>query len=183
MNRVCWAVAGVGAVAQRAELTLSRCFAAEWESSLYNSFGMKAETYREAMSEYLRRMQFVLDPLDHGSRGHEDVLEMLTRIEVVLSSAGGGWGCMATVAMSTPVDDEVVRVTRLYREQLRGGFLAVAERARALGESVPEPTVVANVMTAAVLGTLTVARADQDGDELAVHLEALRDFVNGWRSR
>jgi TetR/AcrR family transcriptional regulator, transcriptional repressor for nem operon len=152
-------------------------------SSLYNSFGTKAEMYREAMSEYLRRMEFVLDPLGHGNRGQEDVLEMLARMEAVLLGPDGGFGCMATAAMSTPVDDEVVRATRGYRDQLRAGFLAVAGRARGLGESTPEPSVVANVMTAAVLGTLTIARADPSGREMSVHLEALRDFVNGWRSR
>jgi TetR/AcrR family transcriptional regulator, transcriptional repressor for nem operon len=152
-------------------------------SSLYNSFGTKADIYREAMSEYLRRMQFVLDPLEHGDRGCEDVLEMLARMEAVLIGPDGGFGCMATAAMSTPMDDEVAGATRGYREQLRAGLLAVAQRARSLGESTPEPPVVANVMTAAVLGTLTIARADPEGHELPAQMDALRDFVNGWRSR
>ncbi|GAA1197305.1 TetR/AcrR family transcriptional regulator [Pseudonocardia alaniniphila] len=152
-------------------------------SSLYNSFGTKAEIYREAMVEYLRRMEFVLEPLERGSRGHEDVLEMLARVEAVLRGPDGGFGCMATTAMSTPVDDEVARATRRYRAKLRAGFLAVVERARVLGESTPEPTMLANVMTAAVLGTLTVARADSDGHELSAHLEALRDFVRDWQNR
>ncbi|WP_433284432.1 TetR/AcrR family transcriptional regulator [Pseudonocardia sp. CA-142604] len=152
-------------------------------SSLYNSFGTKAEIYREVMLEYLRRMEFVIEPLERGNRGHEDVLETLARMEAVLRGPDGGFGCMATTAMSTPVDDEVARATRRYREQLRAGFLAVAQRARVLGESTPEPTMLANVMTAAVLGTLTIARADSDGHELAAHLEALRDFVRDWQNR
>ncbi|WP_345638716.1 TetR/AcrR family transcriptional regulator [Rugosimonospora acidiphila] len=152
-------------------------------SSLYNSFGTKAEIYREAMSEYLRRMQFVLDPLERGNRGREDVLEMLARIESVLRGPDGGFGCMATMAMSAPVDEEVARATRRYRERLRAGFCAVAERSRGLGESAPEPAMLANVMTAAVLGTLTIARADAEGDELSAHVEALRSFVNGWRQQ
>jgi hypothetical protein len=102
-------------------------------------------------------------------------------MQTVLDSANGRFGCMAVTAMTTPVDDEVARATGEYREQLRSGFLAVAERARALGEAVPEPAVAANLMTSAVLGALTVARAAPGSPELAAQLEALRAFVNGWR--
>ena len=152
-------------------------------SSLYNSFGTKTEIYREAMADYLRRMQGLLEPLEHGSRGAADVLEMLTRMETVLAGPDGGFGCLATTAMSTPVDDEVVRATRQYRERLRASFAAAVERARALGETTADPVMLANMMTAAVLGTLTIARAAPGSHELSAHLRALRDFVSGWRNR
>ncbi|MEU0789080.1 TetR/AcrR family transcriptional regulator [Amycolatopsis sp. NPDC005961] len=150
-------------------------------SSLYNTFGTKAEIYREAMADYLRGMRAVLEPLEHGRRGSEDVLEMLSRTKAVLDSAQGKFGCMAVTAMTDPVDEQVARATGEYREQLRAGFLAVAKRARELGEAAPEPVLAANLMTAAVLGTLTVARAAPESNELAAQLDALRDFVNGWR--
>jgi AcrR family transcriptional regulator len=152
-------------------------------SSLYNTFGTKSEIYREAMTDYLRRMEAVFEPLEHGSRGSEDVLETLARIEAVLGSAQGGFGCMATTAMTAPVDEEVARATEGYREKVRAGFLAVAERARDLGEAAPEPGVAANLLTAAVLGTLTIARAAPDSAELKAQVDALRDFVHGWRGR
>jgi AcrR family transcriptional regulator len=150
-------------------------------SSLYNTFGTKVEIYREAMADYLGRMDTLLEPLEHGSRGSEDVLEMLARTKTVLDSAQGRYGCMATTAMTAPVDEQVVRATDRYREQLRAGFRAVTARARDLGEAAPEPAVAANIMTAAVLGTLTIARAAPDSPELAAQLGALRDFVNTWR--
>jgi AcrR family transcriptional regulator len=150
-------------------------------SSLYNTFGTKKEIYREAMNDYLRRMEALLEPLEHGSRGCEDVLEMLTHMEAVLGSAHGRFGCLATTAMTAPVDEEVARATEGYRDRLRAGFLAVAERARDLGEAAPEPAVAANLLTAAVLGTLTVARAAPESGELEAQVDALRDFVRGWR--
>lgn len=150
-------------------------------SSLYNTFGTKTEIYREAMADYLRRMESVLEPLEQGAAGSEDVLEMLARTKAVLGTAQGRFGCMATTAMTAPVDKEVVRATGRYREQLRAGFLAAARRARDAGEAVPEPSVAANLLTAAVLGTLTIARAAPDSRELMAQLDALGDFVNSWR--
>ncbi|QIQ01041.1 TetR/AcrR family transcriptional regulator [Streptomyces liangshanensis] len=151
-------------------------------SSLYNTFGTKAEIYREAMDDYLLRMRAVLEPLEDGVRGREDVLETLTRVADVLDSAYGRFGCMATTAMTAPADEYVVTATERYRERIRAAFRAVAERARDLGENVRDPVTTANLMTAALLGTLTVARAAPDSPELAAQLRALRDFVNGWRS-
>lgn len=150
-------------------------------SSLYNTFGTKIEIYREAMADYLRRMETLLEPLECGSRGSEDVLEMLERTKAVLDSAQGRYGCMAVTAMTAPVDEQVARATERYRERLRAGFLAVAERARGLGEAAPEPVVAANMMTAAFLGTLVIARAAPDSRELTRQLDVLRDFVNDWR--
>lgn len=44
-----------------------------------------------------------------------------------------------------------------------------------------KPTTAAQLMTAAVLGTLTVARAAPDSAELAAQLQGLRDFADGWQ--
>ncbi|MFF7105329.1 TetR/AcrR family transcriptional regulator [Streptomyces nigra] len=150
-------------------------------SSLYNTFGTKIEIYREAMDAYLRRMESVLEPLLQGTRGSEDVLETVARLEAVLDSAQGKFGCMATTAMTAPVDAHVVKATDRYRENLRAGFAAATARARDLGETAPDPTTAANIMTAAVLGTLTIARAAPDSPELGAQLDALRDFVSSWR--
>lgn len=150
-------------------------------SSLYNTFGTKVQIYREAMDDYLRQMAAVLEPLVNGTQGHEDVLETLARLTSVLDSEQGRFGCMATTAMTAPVDEHVVAATGRYRDQLRQGFLAVAERARGLGEAAPDPSMAANVMTAAVLGILTIARAAPDSPELTAELNALRDFAMTWR--
>ncbi|MEU2357035.1 TetR/AcrR family transcriptional regulator [Streptomyces misionensis] len=150
-------------------------------SSLYNTFGTKIEIYREAMDAYLRHMESIFEPLRHGTRGSEDVLETVARLEAVLDSAQGKFGCMATTAMTAPVDAHIAKATDQYRENLRAGFTAVAARARDLGEAVPDPTTAANIMTAAVLGTLTIARAAPDSPELRAQLDALRDFASSWR--
>jgi AcrR family transcriptional regulator len=146
-------------------------------SSLYNSFGTKIEIFREAVGEYLRQMQVVTEPLEHGSRGREDVLETLSRLEAVLRGPNAGFGCLATTAMSRPVDEQVAAATRGYREQLRSGFRAAMERSRELGETTSDPELLARVLTAAVLGTLVIARADSGGAELSEHLRAARQFV------
>ncbi|MEW2504071.1 MULTISPECIES: TetR/AcrR family transcriptional regulator [unclassified Amycolatopsis] len=151
-------------------------------SSLYNSFGTKIEIYREAVDEYLVLMQDVLAPLQQGERGSEDVLEALSRLESVLDGPNAGFGCLATTAMAKPVDEHVATATRRYREQLRAGFLAALERGRELGESTADPAVLADLLTATVLGTLTIARADPDGRELAAQLKSLRAFVENWRA-
>jgi AcrR family transcriptional regulator len=149
-------------------------------SSLYNTFGTKIEIYREAVTEYLRIMQAVTAPLEHGSRGHEDILETLSALEKILEGHNAGFGCLATTAMAKPIDQQVSAATKGYREQLRSGFLAALTRARDLGEPVAEPEVLANTLTAAVLGTLVIARADPDGRELAAQLDSLRRLVQGW---
>jgi TetR/AcrR family transcriptional regulator, transcriptional repressor for nem operon len=146
-------------------------------SSLYNSFGTKIEIFREAVGEYLRQMQVVTEPLAHGSRGREDVLETFSRLEAVLRGPNAGFGCLATTAMSRPVDEQVAAATRGYREQLRSGFRAAMERSRELGETTSDPELLARVLTTAVLGTLVIARADSGGAELAEHLRAARQFV------
>jgi TetR/AcrR family transcriptional regulator, transcriptional repressor for nem operon len=149
-------------------------------SSLYNSFGTKIEIYREAVDEYLRLMQDVLAPLQQGRRGKEDVLEALSRLETVLEGPNAGFGCLATTAMSKPVDEQVATATRRYREGLRAGFLAAFRRGHDLGESTADPAVLADLLTAAVLGTLIIARADTDGGELAAQLKSVRAFVESW---
>ncbi|TDW69752.1 TetR/AcrR family transcriptional regulator [Kribbella pratensis] len=146
-------------------------------SSLYNSFGTKIEIYREAVDEYLHRMQEVVEPLTDGERGRDDLLLSLSRLEKLLGGPNAGFGCLATTAMARPVDDHVTRATHRYREQLRSGFRAALRRARTLGESSADPAVMADVFTSAVLGTLVIARADSDGAERSRHLKALRRLV------
>ncbi|MGI5504754.1 hypothetical protein [Lentzea sp. CA-135723] len=80
-----------------------------------------------------------------------------------------------------PFDESVIKATEGYREALRRGFLAVTERARGLGEAAPDPETAANVMTAAVLGTLTIARAAPESPEPAAQLDALCDYARSWR--
>ncbi|MFD4674827.1 TetR/AcrR family transcriptional regulator [Lentzea sp. NPDC058450] len=151
-------------------------------SSLYNTFGTKAQTYRLAMDNYLEQMVGALAPLTDGTRGREDLLEMINRLAHVLDTSQGKYGCMATTAMVAPVDEHIVQATERYRGHIREGFRRVAERARALGERAPEPQMVANLMTAAVLGTMTIARAAPDSPELHAQLDALRAFAETWVS-
>lgn len=153
-------------------------------SSLYNTFGTKPELFRAVMQRFIERCADLLAPLEHGDRGVEDLLEFLRRYEAQMDSPLGRRGCLVTSSMITMVgrDPELDVMTSEYRARLRAGFAATLQRARDLGEPVPDPAATAPLLVAATLGNLATARATTAGPETYEQLAALTEFVRSWRN-
>jgi AcrR family transcriptional regulator len=152
-------------------------------SSLYNTFGTKAETFHEVLGRYLERTSMLFEPLEHGTRGREDLLDQLDRFRVQLESPLGRAGCLIVTSMATLDDrDEAFQALAAeHRERLRAAFAAALRRGRALGEPLPDPDTTAPLLVAATLGSLLTARAETVGDEASGQLAALRALVSSWR--
>jgi TetR/AcrR family transcriptional regulator, transcriptional repressor for nem operon len=150
-------------------------------SSLYNSFGTKPQIYREVLGRYLDILERVLEPLERGCRGRDDVLEALDRLESLLRSRAGRFGCLLVCSMTTVAgrDRWVAEIGERYRARLRAGFAAALQRGRTAGEQLPDPEVMAPVLTAAIIGTATIGRTTRAGPEALAQFDALRALVGG----
>jgi AcrR family transcriptional regulator len=151
-------------------------------SSLYNSFGTKPETYREVLARYADLMAHVLEPLEHGTRGRDDLHATLDRIDTLIRSPRGAYGCLLTRSMMTLAshDEKVAEIGSDYRQRLRTALSETLTRGRGAGEPLPDPDTTARVITAALLGTFVIGRAAATRNETIEHLAALHTLIDSW---
>lgn len=106
-------------------------------SSLYNTFGSKEQLYLVALDAYLDASRAEMyGPMAAGTRGLEDVLEFLDRIETQVRDTQAPCGCLATNAIAEfgIARPQISERTARYRRELEEAFLAAYTRAGRLGE-------------------------------------------------
>jgi AcrR family transcriptional regulator len=151
-------------------------------SSLYNTFGTKAQTYERVMERYYEEISRMLAPLEEGRRGIEDLLEFVGLIEMQLRGPFGASGClfvMSTASLAGRSDISLHYATE-HRERAKAAVEATLTRARELGEHVPDPEVAATMMVATFQGILGLARATAAGEEVFRTLDAVRVMIRSW---
>jgi TetR/AcrR family transcriptional regulator, transcriptional repressor for nem operon len=151
-------------------------------SSLYNSFGTKPATFREVTRRYLRVVDEVLDGLEHGQRGREDLLDWVERLRARIQSPLGRAGCLITTSMVTVAghDEEIRALADTTRMRMHAAFTTALARGRALGEPLPDPDATAALLVATMLGLLVTARATHAGPETHHQIDALRTLIQSW---
>ena len=152
-------------------------------SSLYNAFGTKSQTYDRVLEHYAKLSDAVFAPLEQGSAGVDDILAFLDGIENQLRGPLGPYGCLFATSMVVMAgrDDAALEHTNAHRRRGRAALVATLERARELGESVPEPDPTAALLVATLQGILVIARATAAGPEVFEQVEAARGLVASWR--
>lgn len=100
-------------------------------SSLYRTFGTKAQTFQAVLQRYLELYDNILGPLEQGNAGVADLHAMLDRMTGLLGSAAGTRGCMALAITQDPVnqDPQVAAVTGRHLDRIRAAVRAAATRA------------------------------------------------------
>ncbi len=148
-------------------------------SSLYRTFGTKAQTFEAVLHRYLELSEAMLGPLEQGTAGVADLRAMLDRIAGLLGSPAGGRGCMVVATTQDPVnrDPQVSALTRRHLARIRAAVRAAATRAVNAGEALPialERFV--DVFYASIVGMLVSARAGDQDASLAM-VDGLRALL------
>lgn len=148
-------------------------------SSLYRTFGTKAQTFEAVLRRYLELHDDVLGPLEHGTAGVADLHAMLDRMAGALSSPAAARGCMAVATTQDPInqDRQVSALTHRHLARIRSAVRAAATRAVDAGETLPVPLEsLVDLFYAAILTALVSARAGDPDTSLAV-VEAVRALL------
>lgn len=140
-------------------------------STLYRSFGTKADILQAALVRYLAWADETLAPLEHGHEGLNDVRAFLEHLRGLLQGPTGTAGCLVWNTMQDPInsDARIKALTDRYMQRLHTGLAAALHRAVDAGELPPSaPTHLANTLRAGVLGIQARARAGETADAITM---------------
>lgn len=151
-------------------------------SSLYNTFGTKAETFDRVMRRYGVLADELTGPLRDGTAGTDDLLAFTDRLRAQLDGPNGAAGCLVATSMAVLAGREIgAQQVADHLRSRRDAFHQALRRARRLGEPVPDPAHAASLVLAATLGIFATARATAAGREAHDQLDALRDLIESWQ--
>lgn len=154
-------------------------------SSLYAAFGSKHGVLKAALTRYDRDRDELLNPLEHGSAGLDDLQRFLTAIRRSLTQRGTT-GCFMvnTATEMAPHNDQIAEHANHYRERVRDSIAAALRRAIARGELSPEGaedvTGRARILQSALYGAQVAARSGATQEALAT-VDALERQVEQWK--
>lgn len=140
-------------------------------STLYRSFGTKAEILEAALTRYLAWADEMLAPLEHGRGGLEDVQAFLGNLRAQLEGPMSTAGCLVWNTMQDPInsDKKIKALTDRYMRRLHTGLVAALSRAAEAGElPASAPVHLANTLRAGVLGIQARARAGEIADAIGM---------------
>ncbi|NUR25446.1 MAG: TetR/AcrR family transcriptional regulator [Catenulispora sp.] len=153
-------------------------------SSLYAAFGSKRGMMEAALARYSRDRVAQLAPLEHGTRGLDDIHAFLAGLRAGLADPGGR-GCFMvnSSAGAAAYDGQIAVLVTRYRERIRTGLAAALRRAIEAGEidaGPADPDERARVLQAALFGAQLAARSGATQDATAT-LTALEHLLDTWR--
>ena len=148
-------------------------------STLYRSFGTKANILEAALALYLALLDEMFAPLEHGRRGVADVNAFFDHIRAQLEGPMSTAGCLAWNTMQNPIngDPRIKTLTERHMQRLRRGLTGALQRAADAGELPPSaPTYLADALRAGVLGVQARGRAGDTADAITL-LDGLRGLL------
>jgi TetR/AcrR family transcriptional regulator, transcriptional repressor for nem operon len=148
-------------------------------STLYRSFGTKANILEAALALYQALADKMFAPLEHGRRGVADVNAFLDHIRVQLDGPMSTAGCLVWNTMQNPIngDPRIKILTERHMQRLRRGLTAALQRAADAGELPPSaPKYLADALRAGVLGVQARGRAGDTADAITL-LDGLRGLL------
>jgi TetR/AcrR family transcriptional regulator, transcriptional repressor for nem operon len=166
---------GYEAATQEEMLTATRVSS----STLYRSFGNKADILRTVLERYVDSAASMLAPLEDGHEGTADVHAFLDHVEALITGPMGSAGCLAVETMQAPInrDARVRSLTDRHLQRMRRGLTKALRRAveaRELPQSTPPG--LADAIQAGVLGALARARCG-DTTHAAALLGGVRSLL------
>jgi len=148
-------------------------------STLYRSFGTKANILEAALALYLALLDEMFAPLEHGRRGLADVNAFFDHIRAQLDGPMSTAGCLVWNTMQNPIngDPRIKTLTERHMQRLRRGLTGALQRAADAGELPPSaPTYLADALRAGVLGVQARGRAGDTADAITL-LDGLRGLL------
>jgi AcrR family transcriptional regulator len=149
-------------------------------STLYRSFGTKADILEAALARYLAWADEMFAPLERGRRGVADVHAFLDYIRAQLGGPMSTAGCLVFNTMQDPIngDPRIKTLTERHMQRLRRGLTAALRRAADAGELPPSaPKNLAEALRAGVLGVQARGRAGDTADAITL-LDGLRALLD-----
>jgi TetR/AcrR family transcriptional regulator, transcriptional repressor for nem operon len=130
-------------------------------SSLYRSFGTKADILEAVMQRYVATADPMLEALEHGSAGIADVHIFLDYVQSLIEGPMGMCGCLVVETMRNPINDDprIKKLTDRHLRRMRDGLASALHRAAEAGE-VPSSALetFVDALQAGVIGVLARAR-------------------------
>lgn len=148
-------------------------------STLYRSFGTKADILEAALAQYLALLDEMFAPLEHGRRGVADVHAFLDHLQAQFEGPMCNAGCLVSNTMQNPIngDPRIKTLTERHMHRLRRGLTAALQRAADAGELPPSaPKSLADALRAGVLGVQARGRAGDIEDAITL-LDGLRALL------
>jgi TetR/AcrR family transcriptional regulator, transcriptional repressor for nem operon len=148
-------------------------------STLYRSFGTKADILEAALARYMALLDETFAPLEQGCRGVADVNAFLDHIRTQLDGPMSNAGCLVWNTMQNPIngDPRIRTLTERHMQRLRRGLTAALQRAADAGELPPSaPEYLAEALRAGVLGVQARGRAGEIEDAITL-LDGLRALL------
>jgi len=148
-------------------------------STLYRSFGTKADILEAVLARYLAWADEMFAPLEHGRAGVADVHAFFDHLQALLGGPLSTAGCLVWNTMQNPVngDQRIKTLTERHMNRLRQGLTAALQRAVDAGEVLPStPQSVADALRAGVMGVQARGRAG-DIDDAITMLDGLRALL------
>ena len=108
-------------------------------STLYRSFGTKADILEAALAQYLALLDEMFAPLEHGRRGVADVHAFFDHLQAQFEGPMCNAGCLVWNTMQNPIngDPRIKTLTERHMQRLRRGLTAALRRAADAGELPP----------------------------------------------
>jgi TetR/AcrR family transcriptional regulator, transcriptional repressor for nem operon len=148
-------------------------------STLYRSFGTKADILEAALAQYLAWADEMFAPLEHGRRGVADVHAFFDHLHAQFEGPMCKAGCLVWNTMQNPIngDPRIKTLTERHMQRLRLGLSAALQRAADAGELPPSaPKYLAEALRAGVLGVQARGRAGETADAITL-LDGLRGLL------
>jgi AcrR family transcriptional regulator len=148
-------------------------------STLYRSFGTKADILEAALALYLALADTMFAPLEHGQAGVADVHAFFDQLEAQLGGPLSTAGCLVWNTMQNPIsaDPRIKALTERHMQRLRRGLTAALQRAADAGEPLPSaPKSLADALRAGVMGVQARGRAGDIKDAIRL-LDGLRGLL------
>jgi AcrR family transcriptional regulator len=143
-------------------------------STLYRSFGTKADILHAVLQNYVDSASAMLVPLERGRAGAADVHAFLDHVEELIRGPMGTAGCLAVETMRDPInsDPRIKSLTDRHLQRMRRGLVVALRRAAAAGELAQATGAtsarLADALQAGVLGALARARSGDATHALAL---------------
>ncbi|HEY9303294.1 MAG TPA: TetR/AcrR family transcriptional regulator [Mycobacterium sp.] len=153
-------------------------------STLYRSFGTKADILEAALARYLAWADEMFAPLEQGRRGVADIHAFFDHLQALLDGPLSSAGCLVWNTMQNPInaDPRISTLTERHMQRLRRGLTAALQRAAAAGEPLPSaPESLADALRAGVIGVQARGRAG-DIDDATALLSGLRALLGGLKA-
>jgi TetR/AcrR family transcriptional regulator, transcriptional repressor for nem operon len=136
-------------------------------STLYRSFGNKADILGAVLQHYVSVASVMFTPLEHGHRGTADIHAFLDLIDEWIRGPMGSAGCLVVETMQNPInrDPRVSALTAAHLDRMSRALQAAVQRATS-ADDLPPSTAdsFADALQAGVIGVLARARTGHVDD-------------------